>query len=155
MLGIIAALLLFDSVRRIGFPRPVGLFPAVVLLLSGYFVILEHAVLTDSSFIFLVSLSLWLTVPAWRGTAWWAMAAGLCLGMATDDRTVGLELLPVALLALALLPRARSSAGWGRANHATRQAGWLGYSAIIRSWQRELARAAQVSSDACSRLCRF
>jgi hypothetical protein len=105
-LGIVAALLVFDSVRRIGFPRPLGLVPAAVLLLSGYLVLLEHAVLTDSPFIFLVSLSLWLTVRVWRGSAWWAMAAGLCLGIATDDRTVGLELLPVALLALALIPRA-------------------------------------------------
>jgi hypothetical protein len=143
VLGIVAALLLFDSVRRIGFPRPLGLVPAAVLLLTGYFVLLEHAVLTDSSFIFLVSLSLWLTVRAWRGSAWWAMAAGMCLGVATDDRTVGLELLPVALLALALVPRAEIERR--RARRAPRSPGG-GVAGVLNDHPILVARTRAVSA---------
>jgi hypothetical protein len=103
-LGLVGGVLLFDAVRRARLPRALGLVPAAVVILSGYMLILEHAVLTDAPFIFLVELSIWLTVRAWRGSRWWSFATGLCLGVATVDRTVGLELLPVALGCLVLAP---------------------------------------------------
>jgi hypothetical protein len=106
-LGMLAGLLLFDSVRRAGAPLGLGLVPAAVVMLGGSEIMLEHALLTDSLFIFFVDLALWFVVRAWKGSPWWALGAGLSLGCATIDRTAGLELLPVMLLCLLLAPAGR------------------------------------------------
>jgi hypothetical protein len=106
ILGLVGAALLFDTVRRARVPRGLGLVPAAFVSLSGYELILEHAVLTDATFIFLVYLSLWCIVRTWTDGRWWALAAGVSLGLATDDRTVGLLLLPVALVCLCIAPPA-------------------------------------------------
>jgi hypothetical protein len=123
-LGMLSGLLLFDSVRRVGAPLGLGLVPAAVVMLGGSEIMLEHALLTDSLFIFFVDLALWFVVRTWKGSPWWALGAGLSLGCATIDRTVGLELLPVTLLCLLLAPAtaiaARNQSGsmrgcrWGR-----------------------------------------
>ena len=103
-LGLLGGLLLFDSVRRADAPIGLGLIPAAIVILGGSEIMLEHALLTDSLFIFLVNLALWFVVRAWKGSPWWALGAGLSLGCATIDRTAGLELLPVMLLCLLLAP---------------------------------------------------
>jgi len=109
-LGLIGGVLMFDAVQRARLPRALGLIPAAVVILSGYELIVEHAILTDAVFIFLVELSLWCIVRTWLSTRWWALATGLSLGLATIDRTVGLELLPVALICLCLGPATREQA---------------------------------------------
>jgi hypothetical protein len=103
-LGLASGLLLFDTVRRAGAPLGLGLVPAAVVMLGGSELMLEHALLTDSLFIFFLSLSLWFVVRTWSGSSWWALGAGLSMGCATIDRTVGLELLPFLLLCLLLAP---------------------------------------------------
>ena len=108
--GIASGLLLYDAMRRVGAPRGLGLVPAAVVILGGFELMLEHEVLTDSSFIFLVDLSLWFVVRAWGGSWWWALAAGVSLGMAVDDRTVGLELLPFMLICVCIVPAAELTA---------------------------------------------
>lgn len=103
-LGIVAGLLLFDAMRRARAPIGLGLVPAAVVMLGGSELMLEHALLSDSLFIFLVNLSLWCVVRAWYGSAWWALGVGVSMGCATIDRTVGLELLPIMLACLLLAP---------------------------------------------------
>lgn len=109
-MGIASGLLLFDAMRRAKLPIGLGLVPAAVTMLGGSELFLEHAPLTESVFIFLVALALWFIVLAWMGRAWWSLAAGLCLGCAAIDRSVGQVLLPVALACLLFTPRTPSSA---------------------------------------------
>jgi hypothetical protein len=103
-LGLLSGLLLFDAVRRAGAPIGLGLVPAAVVMLGGSELMLEHALLTDSLFIFFVDFALWFVVRTWKGSKWWALGAGLSMGCATIDRTVGLELLPFMLLCLLYAP---------------------------------------------------
>jgi hypothetical protein len=102
--GIACGIMLFDAVRRCGLPAALGLVPAAVVMLGGSQLILEHTILTDVLFEFLVTLALWSVVRAWTGSAWWAVLAGFSGGCATLVRTVGVELLPVTLLCLCLGP---------------------------------------------------
>jgi hypothetical protein len=104
VLGIAGGVLLYDAVRRARAPRALGLVPAAVVILGGSELMLEHAVLSDGIFIFLVALVLWCVVRAWRGSWWWAFAAGASIGVAIDVRTVGLELAPFVLVGLCLVP---------------------------------------------------
>jgi hypothetical protein len=126
-LGLASGLLLFDAVRRAGAPIGLGLVPAAVVMLGGSELMLEHALLNDSLFIFFADLSLWLVVRAWAGSAWWALGVGVSTGCAAIDRTVGLELLPFMLaclmLAPARTPAASVGADSGRAAGAARLAG--------------------------------
>jgi 4-amino-4-deoxy-L-arabinose transferase-like glycosyltransferase len=123
LLGLAGGLLLFDAVRRTGAPRALGLVPAAVVMLGGSEVILEHAVMPDALFTFLVVLALWLIVRAWDGSLWWAIAAGAALGSATIVRTVGLEVLPFALVGLYFSPIRRRR--WRLASVSTALAGSL------------------------------
>ena len=107
LLGLASGLLLFDAVRRAGFPRGLGLVPAAVVILGGSELFVEHAPLTEALFIFLVDLSLYAIVRMWRSGWGWALLAGLALGAATDVRSVGLLLLPaLTLVALLVAPGA-------------------------------------------------
>jgi hypothetical protein len=67
MLGLASGLLLFGAVWRAGFPRSLGLVPAAVVILGGSELFVEHAPLTEALFIFLVDLSLYAIVRAWKG----------------------------------------------------------------------------------------
>jgi hypothetical protein len=108
-LGLLSGLLLFDAVRRARAPIGLGLLPAAVVMLGGSELMLEHALLTDSLFIFFTDLSIWFVVRSWVGDWRWALGAGLSMGCATIDRTVGLELLPFVLGALLIGPAAAGS----------------------------------------------
>jgi hypothetical protein len=128
LLGIASGLLLFDAVRRAKAPRGLGLVPAAVVILGGSELLLEHTILTDTLFIFLTDLGLWCVVRTWRGSRWWALAAGLSFGASTVERTVGLELLPFALACLCIAPAGEIG---GRVELAPR-------------WGRRVAKAAKV-----------
>jgi hypothetical protein len=104
LLGIASGLLLFDAVRRAGVARWVGLVPAVIVMLGGLELMLEHAILTDPLFIFLVDLSIWFCVRAWTGSRRWALLTGLSLGCAMIDRTEGVVVFPVLLICLMIAP---------------------------------------------------
>src|ERR1700682_719724 len=97
-LGLGAALLFFLAVRRCGGPRGLGLAPAAIIALGGDELFLEHAALSDSLFIFLLSAMLYCAVRASQGGARWAALAGLCGGLGVWDRGVGLAM--VAVIAL-------------------------------------------------------
>lgn len=102
LMGLVSGLLLFGALRRAGLPRGLGLVPAAVVILGGSELFIEHAVLTESLFIFLVDLALYAIVRTWKGNWIWGIVAGLALGCATDVRSLGLVLLPVLVVVATL-----------------------------------------------------
>ncbi len=112
LLGLASGLLLFGAVRRAGASARAALLPAAVVILGGSELFIEHAPLTEATFIFSVDLALYALIRAWASArGWpWAILAGLALGVATDLRSVGLLLLPV-LVAVFLLA---GSSSWRR-----------------------------------------
>jgi hypothetical protein len=95
ILGLGAAALFFLAVRRCGGPRGLGLAPAAIIALGGDELFLEHAALSDSLLIFLISAMLYCAVRASQGRAWWAALAGLCVGLGVWDRAAGIAMVPV------------------------------------------------------------
>lgn len=110
LMGLASGLLLYGALRRLRFSGWVALVPAAVVMLGGSEIFIEHAPLTEALFIFLVDLALYALARVWSGRrAWgWALLAGLALGAAVDVRSVGLLLLPVLVLAAALLAPERT-----------------------------------------------
>jgi hypothetical protein len=109
VMGLGTAALVFLTVRRIGGPAWLGLVPAAIIALGGDELFIEHAALSETVYIFLVTLMLYCAVRAAAGGALaWAAAAGLCAGLGVWDRGAALSLLPVAPLWL-LLSRRRPS----------------------------------------------
>lgn len=99
ILGVASALLLYATVRRAGGPPWLGLFPAGVVLLSGFHLFSEHAPLTEPLFTFLICLALYGAVRAMdRPMPWWPAVVGLCVGAAPTVRTMGLTLVPILFL---------------------------------------------------------
>ncbi|MEA2396912.1 MAG: hypothetical protein QOK25_468 [Thermoleophilaceae bacterium] len=101
LLGVVAALLLYAAVRRLGAPRWAALIPAAVVLLSGDQLYLEHALLSEAGFLPLATGGLYAAVrglePGPRRPAWLALAGALVAGAALF-RNVGLVLAPVMAL---------------------------------------------------------
>lgn len=97
MLGVASALLLYFSVAAIAQRRWVALLPAAVVLLGGSQIYLEHAVVTEAVFTFLVALALWLATRAITSTRRpaWLIPAGAAVGAAITMRSVGITLVPV------------------------------------------------------------
>jgi hypothetical protein len=94
LLGIASALLMVGVVRGFGAPAAYGLLPAAVVLLGGDQLLLEHAILSEALFVFLLAATLWCAARA-REDLRWLAAAGLLAGIATAERQVGLVLLPL------------------------------------------------------------
>ncbi len=109
-LGIATAVLLYAAVARVAQRKWVGLLPAAVVLLGGSQIYLEHAVVTESVFTFLVALALWLAVRSIASPSrhWWLLAAGSAVGAAVTLRSVGITLIPV-IVAWAFLIRGTSA----------------------------------------------
>ncbi|MDL4776202.1 hypothetical protein [Actinomadura xylanilytica] len=106
LLGLATGVVLYALARRhvrAAWPRPewlpgvLGTAVAVPVLFDAYQIELEHLLLSDTLFTFLV-VSL-VAVLLWRPdvTGWTAVCAGLLLGMAAVTRTVGLPLLALVL----------------------------------------------------------
>jgi Dolichyl-phosphate-mannose-protein mannosyltransferase len=95
-LGLASALLLYLAARRVGVPRWWALLPAGVVALGGPQILIEHAPLTESLFVFFQSAAVYLATRAAdaekRGLAW-ALTAGLLVGMVATVRTLGLLLM--------------------------------------------------------------
>ena len=109
-LGVATALVLYLTVRRLGGSRWAGLLPAAVVLLAGEYVYLEHSIMSEAPFVFLLAAGMYaaaraLTTPAplaWSGIALLALAAAVTV------RTAALFAVPLAIVWLALaLPHAR------------------------------------------------
>ncbi len=114
--GLASAVLLFSAVRRAGGPLSLGLLPAAVVALNGAEIFLEHATLTESLFIFLQSLGIYLGVrAAGARLPMWAGLAGLLFGIANTVRVVALPSIVILLAWLLLF----SGGAWRRRLTAT------------------------------------
>lgn len=104
LLGLGTAVLLYAATVRHVRRSWAALLPAAVVLFGGSQVFLEHAVMSDAPFTFVIAAACWCVLRS-RGearSAWWLAAAGALLAVATTLRTVGAPLLPlVAACALA------------------------------------------------------
>ncbi len=97
LLGLGAALLLYLSVVRAGAPRAFGLVPAAVVALGGDGIFLEHSPISESLFIFLVAVALYVGVRALEGESLrWPLLLGATLALAAAVRVVALPLLAIA-----------------------------------------------------------
>ena len=116
LLGLGTGTFLYLSMRRLGVVRAIACVAAVIPLLSGDFLYLEHTVLADHLMIFLIAGGIWAAtlglVPN-LDLRWVAIASTL-LAMAALTRSVAVVLPPILVLCTALWIkesfRARSAA---------------------------------------------
>ncbi|WP_283138503.1 phospholipid carrier-dependent glycosyltransferase [Rhizohabitans arisaemae] len=106
LLGLATAVLVYVAARALRAPGWAATLAPVPVLLDPYQVELEHLLLSESLFMFLVTagavLALWVSSsrPTW-GPRWGtAAAAGLAMGLATLTRTVALPLIAVLVAGL-------------------------------------------------------
>lgn len=103
-MGLAAGVIVYAVLRRFGTPGWVATLCAVPVLFDAYQLELEHLLLSDTLFWFLVVVAAALVIC--RPDSWPAMAgAGLALGAASLTRSVGLPLL--VIFAVYLLVRRR------------------------------------------------
>jgi len=115
LLGIGTGITLYATVRRFGLPVWPAVVAAAAVLLSLDQIFLEHALMSETLFTFLLSLSLYACAraygpsrPVWRGLdtrSTWLIAAGLLLGLSACVRTAGVPLLAVLAVWAALALR--------------------------------------------------
>lgn len=103
--GLVSALLLWGATRRVTGSAWAGLLPAAIVLLNPDQIILEHAIMSETWGVLVTSIGLYAAVrsfdepqPWWR----WPLVTGAALGVAATIRTIGLLVIPVAVLALLL-----------------------------------------------------
>jgi 4-amino-4-deoxy-L-arabinose transferase-like glycosyltransferase len=104
VIGLCSGLLLFALLRRLHASRALALVAAAALVLSGDFVYMEHALLSEWLTVFLVIAGLYLVVRA-EGSArplLWLGAGGLVLALAALVRNVALVVLAVTVLWIVL-----------------------------------------------------
>ena len=109
LMGLAAGLMIYAALRRRGLPDWGASLAALPVLFDAYQVQLEHLVMSDALFTFLVTAAVFLLCWRDRPSVLTAVAAGLLTGAAALVRTVGLPLL--AVVAVCLLIR---QAGWRR-----------------------------------------
>ncbi len=97
-LGIATALVLYATVRRLATNPWVALIAPAVILLDGFVVLIEHAVLSDTLFVFFVTVALYTAVQAPERRLRYALLPGLLIACAATVRTIGLFLVPILLL---------------------------------------------------------
>ena len=103
-LGLASGLLVFLAVRRLGGPRWLGLVPAAVVWFNGDQLFLEHTLLTESLFTFLLSALVYAAVRCLDDSSrtLWPAVTGALAGGLLAVRSVGLLLGPLVILWLAL-----------------------------------------------------
>jgi hypothetical protein len=102
-LGLAAGALFFLTVRRAGGPPWLGLVPAAVVLFNADGLFLEHALLTESLFTFLLAGALYVAVRTQEGPGPpLIVLAGVLAALPLTLRTVGLPLVMVMLAGLAI-----------------------------------------------------
>lgn len=93
-MGLAAGVLVYATLRRFRTPGWVAALCAAPVLFDAYQLEMEHMLLSDTLFWFLVLVAVVLVL--WRPHAWPALAlAGLALGAAAVTRSVGLPLLAI------------------------------------------------------------
>jgi hypothetical protein len=119
VLGIAAALLLFAAVRRVaGSPWP-ALLPAAAVLLDSDEIFLEHNIMSEGPFLFILAAATYFAVRAVqaseRSRCRWAVAAGAAVAIAIVFRSAAVFAIPVLGIGIAL-GRSPDSAGRWRAS---------------------------------------
>jgi hypothetical protein len=107
-LGLATGLVLYKALRRTGAPPYLGLLPAAIVFFGGTGVLVEHSLLSESSFAFVQALGVYAAVRALGETRMrWPLLAGVAIGASFWLRTVGLSsVLVVAPLLLLAAPGA-------------------------------------------------
>ena len=118
LLGIATALLLYAALRRAGAQVWAAAVAAAAVLLSVDQVFLEHSLMSETVFTFVLALSVYTATRALVAgaerrigplseRAWWLLATGIAVGLLPWIRLVGLPLVAVvALWVLVALPAA-------------------------------------------------
>jgi hypothetical protein len=107
LMGLASGVMIYALLRRRGLPDWGACLAALPVLFDAYQVQLEHLVMSDTLFTFLITLAVFLLCWRDRPSVLTAVAAGALTGAAVLVRTVGLPLL--AVVAVCLLIR---KAGW-------------------------------------------
>jgi hypothetical protein len=111
LLGLATAVLLYLIVRRLGGSRVLSAIAAGSVALVPDFVFFERAIMTESLFLFLFVLALYMAVRGYEAVtdnqpplSWarWLAIAGLALGCATVVRVIGEVTIPVFAVVLAV-----------------------------------------------------
>src|ERR1700761_1391217 len=103
LMGVSVGVMIYALARhRFGAPRWIAALATLPVLFDGFQIQLEHLILSDVPFEFLVALAT--TMLLWnRKPSWWCCALiGLILGVADTVRSVALPLLPVFLVYILL-----------------------------------------------------
>jgi hypothetical protein len=103
VLGIASALLVYAAVRRVDERRWTALIPAAVVLLGGDQIHLEHAILSESVYTFLLAAALFACTRAPAGGIGWMVAAAALVALSATVRLAGLALVPLVLIASVIL----------------------------------------------------
>ena len=122
VMGLLVAVMIYAVARRYGVPTWLAVLVTVPVLYDGFEIQLEHLIMADTLFLFLVMLAV--TVITWSPRpSWWAcLVAGLMLGLSAVVRSTGLPLLAVfAVYLLIRLYPLRGSDRGGRPNYRS----WL------------------------------
>jgi len=102
LLGLATGVILYLTMSRLGLKRWIACLPAAAVFLSGDQLYLEHQLMADSFFIFLVIAGLGAAVGWMSGEKpGWLAVASVLLAMAALTRSVGIVCLPILLLVTA------------------------------------------------------
>ncbi|MFD0851108.1 hypothetical protein ACFQ07_02675 [Actinomadura adrarensis] len=100
-MGLAVAVMVYVLLCRAGLPAWLAALFTLPVLYDAYQVQLEHLLMSEALFTFLIAASLALLL--WRTPAWWMLvAAGLLLGYAVLVRSAGAPLIPVVFVVLLL-----------------------------------------------------
>ena len=109
-LGLVGAALVYASARRLGVRRGIACVPTGAVALSGDQVSVEHFLMSDTLFGFLVLAALYLLVrgrTAMAGSNAAFVAGGVAIGAAYLVRSAGLVLVPLFVLSMAFTTTSR------------------------------------------------
>ncbi|GLZ11238.1 hypothetical protein Acsp04_14730 [Actinomadura sp. NBRC 104425] len=118
LMGLAVAVMIYLLLRRAGLPGWAATLVTLPVLYDAYQIELEHLLMSEALFTFLIAAGV--TLLLWRirtGPPWWlALPAGLLLGYAVLVRSAGAPLIPVILVCLLLRRRGlRAAAAFGAA----------------------------------------
>ncbi|MFF3441945.1 hypothetical protein [Streptosporangium sp. NPDC002721] len=109
LLGLGVGVMIYALLRRMSLPAWGATLATVPVLLNASFLALEHSVLSDTMFVFLVVSAVTALMWSPRPSAWQVASAGLLLTAAALTRTIAVPL--IVLVAAYLLAR---RVGWRR-----------------------------------------